>query len=408
MYGNRQNLQPARRMSGIEPFHVMDILARARTMEAAGLDIVHMEVGEPDFSTPQPIVEAGIESLRQGKTHYTAAAGLPELRRAIADHYYRHYSVSVDPKCILITPGASGALQLILGALIDPGDKVLMPDPGYPCNRHMVRLFEGQAVELEVKASQDFMLANDQVLQAWDDSCKALMIASPANPTGRLVPLSRIRQLLDVVAAAGGALIVDEIYQGLVYSDSRETALALKQDNLFVVNSFSKFFGMTGWRLGWLVAPESFVPELDRLAQNIFLAAPTNAQYAALAAFQPAAMAILEQRRQLYRLRRDYLYQALDELGFAIRGKPEGAFYLYADVSRFTDDSFDFTGKLLEQAGVAITPGRDFGSYRQSGHVRFAYTTDMDRLQTGVSRINSWLAQRAGSGSREPVPSIAD
>ena len=380
-------------MAGIAPFHVMDILARARAMEASGRDIVHMEVGEPDFSTPQPIVEAGIESLRQGKTHYTAATGLPELRRAIADYYQSHYLVDLDPARILMTPGASGALQLVLGALVDPGDKVLMPDPGYPCNRHMVRLFEGQAVELGAEASLDFMLSNEQVLAAWDASCKALMIASPANPTGRLVPLARMRQLLEVVAGAGGALIVDEIYQGLVYSDSRETALSLEQDNLFVVNSFSKFFGMTGWRLGWVVAPEAFVPELDRLAQNIFLAAPTNAQYAALAAFQPPAMKILEQRRDWFQQRRDYLYQALVELGFRIEGKPEGAFYLYADVSEFTRDSFGFCAELLEQAGVAITPGRDFGSYRQSTHVRFAYTTDMQRLQEGVSRIKRWLAQ---------------
>jgi aspartate/methionine/tyrosine aminotransferase len=394
MSGNKHSLGPARRMAGIAPFHVMDILARARAMQAAGRDIVHMEVGEPDFSTPQPIVEAGIESLRQGKTHYTAAKGLPELRQAVADYYQSHYRVSVDPARILITPGASGALQLVLGVLIDPGDKVLMPDPGYPCNRHMVRLFEGEAIELGVKASQDFMLANDQVLRAWDSNCKALMIASPANPTGRLVPLARMRQLLDVVAAAGGALIVDEIYQGLVYSDTRETALALGQDNLFVVNSFSKYFGMTGWRLGWVVAPEAFVPELDRLAQNIFLAAPTNAQYAALAAFQPPAMEILQQRRILFQQRRDYLYKALVELGFRIKGKPEGAFYLYADVSEFTQDSFRFSADLLEQAGVAITPGKDFGSYRQSTHVRFAYTTDMERLQEGVSRIKRWLEQR--------------
>ena len=381
-------------MAGIAPFHVMDILARARAMEASGRDIVHMEVGEPDFSTPQPIVEAGIESLRQGKTHYTAATGLPELRRAIADYYQSHSLVDLDPARILITPGASGALQLVLGALVDPGDKVLMPDPGYPCNRHMVRLFEGQAVELGAEASLDFMLSNEQVLAAWDASCKALMIASPANPTGRLVPLARMRQLLEVVAGAGGALIVDEIYQGLVYSDSRETALSLEQDNLFVVNSFSKFFGMTGWRLGWVVAPQAFVPELDRLAQNIFLAAPTNAQYAALAAFQPPAMKILEQRRDWFRQRRDYLHQALLELGFRIEGKPEGAFYLYADVSEFTRDSFRFCAELLEQAGVAITPGRDFGSYRQSSHVRFAYSTDMQRLQEGVSRIKRWLAQQ--------------
>jgi aspartate/methionine/tyrosine aminotransferase len=381
----------SRRMAGIEPFHVMDILARARAMDARGEDVVHMEVGEPDFSTPEPIVAAGERALREGHTHYTAATGLPALREAISGYYADRLGVEVDPGRIVVTPGASGALQLVLAALVNPGDKVLMPDPGYPCNRHMVRLFEGEAVSLGVKASRDFSLANDQVIRNWDGRTRALMVATPANPTGRLMSLKQLEQLYNAVLAPDGAFIVDEIYQGLVYDRPVETALSLGEDNLFVVNSFSKFFGMTGWRLGWVVAPREYVPALDRLAQNIFLAAPTLSQHAALAAFRPESLDILEQRRQIFQQRRDYLYDALTKLGLRIDGKPEGAFYLYADVSRFSNDSFEFCRQLLEQARVAITPGRDFGSYRAEKYVRFAYTTGMERLQLGVERLRAFL-----------------
>jgi len=389
MPGNKPAL--SHRMAGIEPFHVMDILARAREMDARGRDVVHMEVGEPDFSSPQPVIDAGIRSLQQGQTHYTPALGLPELRQAISEYYLSRFDVSVDASRIVVTPGASGALQLILGVLIDPGDGVLMADPGYPCNRHMVRMFGGEAVSLGVKASQDFALSNDQVIRNWNSQTRALMVASPANPTGRLLSLRQLQFLYEAIRAPDGMLIVDEIYQGLVYDHPVETALRLGQDNLFVVNSFSKFFGMTGWRLGWIVAPPEYVPALDRLAQNIFLAAPTMAQYAALAAFQSDTLEILEQRRLVFQERRDYLYDALNDLGFRIQGKPEGAFYLYADISAFSRDSFDFARKLLDKAAVAITPGRDFGSYRAEKFVRFAYTTDLDRLKLGIERIAAFL-----------------
>lgn len=391
MPGNKPLL--SLRMAGIEPFHVMDILARAREMDAQGRDVVHMEVGEPDFSSPRPVIDAGIQSLRQGKTHYTAALGLPALRQAISDYYLSRFQVAVDASRIVITPGASGALQLILGVLINPGDKVLMADPGYPCNRHMVRMYGGEAVSLGVKASQNFALSNDQVIRNWDSATRALMVATPANPTGRLLNLQQLRFLYDAVLAPGGMLVVDEIYQGLVYDQPVETVLTLGQDKLFVVNSFSKFFGMTGWRLGWVVAPPEYVPALDRLAQNIFLAAPTTAQYAALAAFHPETQAILEQRRKVFQERRDYLYAALLELGFRIQGKPEGAFYLYADISAFPGDSFAFSRKLLAEAAVAITPGLDFGSYRSDRFVRFAYTTDLERLKLGVERMGVFLQQ---------------
>lgn len=391
MPGDKPEIIPAARMSGIAPFHVMDILARARAMEAEGRDIVHMEVGEPDFSTPAPIIEAGIRSLQMGKTHYTPALGLAELREAISRYYLDVYHVVIDAARIVVTPGASGALQLILGTLINSGEKVLMPDPGYPCNRHIVRLFDGQAVEIGVTAESGFIPSVQQVADAWDSQTRALMLASPSNPTGSLIDLPDLEKLYQFVRARGGALIVDEIYQGLVYGSRAETALKLGQEGLFIVNSFSKYFGMTGWRIGWVVAPEDFVDALDRLAQNIFLAAPTAAQYAALSAFSADTLAILDDRRKTFQHRRDYLYRALTGLGFSIAVKPQGAFYLYADVSSFTDDSSAFAEQLLEQAGVAITPGKDFGSYLPDAYVRFAYTTDMERLKEGVARIKVFL-----------------
>ncbi len=384
-------LKPAERMKNIAPFHVMNILARARDMERQGRDVVHMEVGEPDFATPEPIIQAGIDSLQQGETHYTAAGGLPKLREAISNYYQTSFGVEVSPSRILVTPGASGALQLVLGTLIDPGDQVLMADPGYPCNRHMVRMFGGDAVMIPVEEEDDFQLSISQIDDHWNQHTRALMLANPSNPTGRLINPSQIAAIQELITEKKGALIVDEIYQGLMYQRAPETALTLDQDNLFIVNSFSKYFGMTGWRAGWLVAPEAFIPDLERLAQNIFLAAPTTAQYAALAAFQPESIEILEQRRQTFEMRRDYLYGALTDLGFGIHGKAEGAFYLYANISKFSDNSFEFAEQLLEQAGVAITPGKDFGSNKAEQFVRFAYTTDMDNLKKAVTRIEKFI-----------------
>ena len=385
---------PARRIRAIAPFHVMALLARARELEAQGRSIVHMEIGEPDFATPQPIVDAGIRALQAGKTHYTPATGLPELRRAVAQHYQRVHGVSVDAQRIIITPGASGALQLILGLLVDPGSEVIMADPGYPCNRNFVYLYEGVPVSVPVGPEHHYQLCAELL----DERCSArtacVMVASPSNPTGTLVPAQVLRALLELVRERGAALLVDEIYHGLTYAESPQTALAQGED-LFVINSFSKYFGMTGWRLGWLVAPPDCVEPLDTLAQNLFLAAPTPAQYAALAAFEPATLDILEQRRAEFRARRDFLLPALREIGFEIPVEPEGAFYLYADCSRFTDDSFSFAHRLLEQGGVAITPGIDFGQHRAAQHVRFSYTTSLQQLQQGVERIARFTGSAA-------------
>ena len=380
----------ARRMTHIQPFHVMALLARARELEAGGRSIIHMEIGEPDFVTPSPVVEAGIRALREGRTHYTPAVGLTALRHRLSGFYRERYGIDVGADRIIITPGASAALQLVLSVLVDPGDRVLMADPGYPCNRNFVHLLNGIPVGLPVDADTNYQPDAATVRTALTGPVAALLVASPSNPTGTLLTEADIRALFALTQSHGSRLVVDEIYHGLTYDEPAATALAVSAD-IFVINSFSKYFGMTGWRLGWLVAPAEAVGELDKLAQNLFLAAPTLAQYAALSAFEPENIAILEARRREFRARRDYLLPALRGLGFGITGTPEGAFYLYADCSRFTDDSYRFSKQLLEETGVAITPGNDFGIHRSERHVRFAYTTSLENLQEGVHRLKAYL-----------------
>lgn len=381
----------AERMGRIAPFYVMDLLARARALESEGRSIIHMEIGEPDFDTPAPVVSAGQRALAAGETHYTPALGLPRLRQSIADYYQQRYGTRIDAGRVIVTPGASGALQLVMSVLINPGESVLMADPGYPCNRHFVELVEARPVAIPVGPESGYQLTAELVEAAWRPDTRAVMIASPSNPTGTLVDDHEMQRLLQTVRRLGGVLIVDEIYQGLTYGAEGGTALRFAED-LFVINSFSKFFGMTGWRLGWLVAPEGFVDALDRLAQNIFLSAPTLSQFAALSAFAPETLAILEQRRQAFESRRDFLLPALRQLGFTIPVTPQGAFYLYAGCAAMTGDSMAFARQLLEQAGVAVTPGLDFGAHRPEAHLRFAYTTDLEKLAEGVERIRRFLS----------------
>jgi aspartate/methionine/tyrosine aminotransferase len=384
-------MKRAERMQSIQPFHVMALLARARELEAAGRSIIHMEIGEPDFVTPQPIIDAGIRALQEGYTHYTPAVGLQALRERIAENYQLHYRVAVDPRRVIVTPGASAALQLILAVLVNPGEQVLMADPGYPCNRNFVYLLNGLPVGIPVTAASAYQPTSQQVHDYWTEQVVALLVASPSNPTGTLLGEQTLREYHAIAAAQGGCLIVDEIYHGLVYGEPASTALAIS-DEIFVVNSFSKYFGMTGWRLGWLIAPQAYVADIDKLAQNLFLAAPTMAQHAALRAFDEESINILEMRRREFQQRRDYLLPALCTIGFDIPVTPDGAFYLYANCSRFSDDSYSFTSRLLEEAGVAITPGLDFGVNQPETHVRFAYTTSLENLQEGVRRLQAFLS----------------
>jgi aspartate/methionine/tyrosine aminotransferase len=380
----------ARRLAGIAPFRVMDILARARALEAQGRHIVHMEIGEPDFPTAEGIVEAGLRALREGRTHYTETCGLPALRAAIAAHYAP--AACVEPERVVVTPGASGALQLVLAAVVDPGDRVLMADPGYPCNRHLVHLYGGEPVGIPVDAASGYQLDRERVDRHWDARTAAVLIASPANPTGTVIAPETLREIAELVRARGGVLIVDEIYHGLIYDGAPATSALALDDEVFVVNSFSKYYGMTGWRLGWLVAPRAYVPAIEKLAQNLFIAPSTPAQYAALAAFCEPVRAELERRRAAFQRRRDYLLPALRDLGFDIPITPQGAFYLYSDCTRFTADSEAFARALLEEAGVAITPGTDFGTDRAREHVRFSYANTLENLTEGVRRIKAFLA----------------
>ena len=379
-------------MRYIEPFHVMELLARARTLEAQGRSVVHMEIGEPDFATPDPVCEAGIEALKKGELFYTPALGLPELRTAIARFYKTRYGVEVSAERIIVTSGSSGALLLALAVLVDPDARVLLADPGYPANRHFVRMLNGDPVGVPVGPDSLYQLTPELLEHHWDDRTVAALVATPSNPTGTLSNPADIARMADYASRHRGALIVDEIYHGLVYEGEAATALSCS-DEIFVINSFSKYFNMTGWRLGWMVAPERYVREIDKLSQNVYLAAPTPSQFAALAALQPETLAVLDARREEFRRRRDYLVPALRKLGFRVPYMPQGAFYVYADCSALTPDSFAFAGNLLEQAGVAITPGVDFGRHRCDEHVRFAYTRPVAVLEEGVRRIAAFLEE---------------
>ncbi len=383
----------ARRALEIEPFRVMAILGRARELEARGRDIIHMEVGEPDFPTPAPIVEAGIAALRAGHTRYTPALGLPALRQAIAGYYRDRHGVDVPAGRVCVTPGASGALLLVMAALFDPGQEVLLADPGYPCNRHFARLVEARGVGVPVGRETGYQLTADLVARHWGPNTRGVLVANPGNPTGTLIPDTELKAIHALVRDRGGWLIVDEIYHELVYETAPPSAAGLGED-VIVLNSFSKYWLMTGWRLGWLLAPEALMPAIDRLAQNIFLSAPTVAQHAALAALAPATRMLLEQRKAELRQRRDWLLPELERLGFRVGAVPEGAFYVYAGIDTFGMEAEVLAEILLLEAGVAITPGTDFGAHGADRHVRFAYTTSLERIREAVARIEQALVNR--------------
>ena len=379
--------RPASRTRDIAPFHVMELLTRAKALEAQGRDIIHMEVGEPDFPTPQPIVQAAQKAIADGRIYYTPAFGLPELREAISGFYASRYGVAVPAERIVVTAGASGALTLALACLTEPGRQWLVTDPGYPCNRHFIRAFEGVPVGVPVGPASNFQPTPDLLADYWNDQTDGLVVASPANPTGTMLDAAELAALSQFTRHRQGHLIVDEIYHGLTYDADATTALAVA-DDLWVVQSFSKYFQMTGWRLGWLVVPEPYLRDVEKLAQNLFIAPPTPAQYAALAAFQPATLDILEERRGEFHRRRDFLAPALENLGFKLTARPQGAFYLYCNSSALAADSFALAGRMIEEAGVAATPGLDFGQYQPEAHMRFAYTNDVRRLEQAVDRLD--------------------
>jgi len=370
----------------------MDVLARAHALEAQGRRVVHMEIGEPDFTAPEPVVEAGVRALRDGKTAYTATLGLPALREEIARHYQRRFSIEVDADRIAVTAGASGGLLTVAALYVDAGDEILVPDPGYPGYRHFVRAFEGIARALNVDAADNFQPTLEMVRAAWGPRTKGLLLGSPSNPTGTLIEKGELGRIAAFVAEKSGVLMVDEIYQGLVYGSEPRfmpyTALGLPGE-VVVINSFSKYFCMTGWRLGWVVLPPAARRGFEKLAQHLFISAPAAAQYAAVSAFSSESLLVLEERRLEFARRRDFLVPALKKAGLSIPAEPHGAFYVYADCGR---DARAFARELLETQAVAATPGLDFGANATERYVRFAYTRSLDDIQEAVRRIARFCA----------------
>ena len=383
----------AKRAAIVQPFRVMELSKRAFEYERQGHSVVHFQVGEPDFSTCEPIVAAGQAALASGLTKYTNADGLLSLREAIAGYYRDQLGQSIAPEDIMVTSGASGALTLLLAALFDPGDELLMADPGYPCNSAFAHMVNAVPRLIPAAAQTEYQLTGAQVEAAWNDASRGVLLASPANPTGGMLSAT---QLGDICAAVGrhqGVVILDEIYSGLVFED-REDGYRCGwevDENIFLVNSFSKFFGMTGWRLGWIVTPKWARESLERFAQNLFISPSTPAQYAAIEAFSPQAMAIHEERRDIFRERRDLLAGGLSQLGFGVPFLPGGGFFLYVNVSHTGMDAETFCWRLVDEYKVAVTPGTDFGSVGAKEHVRFAFTTSAEQIELGLERLRQAL-----------------
>lgn len=389
------------RAQSIEPFYVMEVAkaASALAQQVAHSDapMVFLNIGEPDFTAPPRVREAAAKAVRDGLSQYTAATGLPQLRERISDWYLSHFGLHVPASRIVVTAGASAALHLACLALIDRSDEVLMPDPSYPCNRHFVTAADGTPVLVPTTAAQRFQLSADQVQGAWNAKTRGVLLASPSNPTGTSIDPAELRRIHQVVSARGGITLVDEIYLGLSY-DARYGQSALTLDeNLISINSFSKYFSMTGWRLGWLVLPPALVPVVERLAQNLFISPSTIAQYAALACFEADSLAEYERRRAEFKARRDYFIPALNALGLTVPVMPDGAFYAWADCSAACaklgiQNSWDFAFEVMNRAHVAITPGRDFGQAETANFIRFSTASAMPQLQLAVERLKGLLA----------------
>jgi aspartate/methionine/tyrosine aminotransferase len=389
----------SKRSESIGPFFVMELVKEAEQLERAGRSIVHLSIGEPDFTAPEPVVEAARVALQMGRSRYTAALGTSELRAAISGFYRDRFGLDVEPERIVITAGASGALVLLLSCLLDPGDELLLPDPSYPCNRHIASALGAQARLVACGPQQRFHLNVAAVESAWSPRTRAVLIGSPSNPTGTTIDRDVLAALCDAVHARGGFVLVDEIYQGLTYDHAPVTALSL-DPRVAVINSFSKYFGMTGWRLGWIVAPRAWVSALERLSQNLYLCPSAVAQHAALACFEQRCITVFEQRREQFRQRRDFLVPALRQLGLQIPVLPDGAFYVYADIAAVarasggrTEGSMQFARRLLNEAGVCLVPGQDFGHADSERYVRVSYAASMAHLQDAIERMRAWLAR---------------
>ena len=389
------------RAQRIEPFYVMEVAKAASTMarEVAhtASPMIFLNIGEPDFTAPELVQEAACKAVHGGMTHYTQATGLMPLRERISDWYMQRFGAKVPASRIVITAGASAALQLACLALIEAGDEILMPDPSYPCNRHFVSAAEGTAVLIPTTAEERFQLSADKVQSAWTQKTRGVLLASPSNPTGTSIHPDELRRIHAAVSTKGGLTIIDEIYLGLSHdAQYGQTALTLDED-IISINSFSKYFNMTGWRLGWMVVPESIVPVVERLAQNLFICPSTIAQYAALACFEAASITEYERRRAEFKARRDYFIPALNALGLTVPVMPDGAFYAWADCSTAcaklgVKGSWDLSFEIMNRAHVAVTPGRDFGVAETHNFIRFSTANSMPQLQESIERLRVLLS----------------
>ncbi|MEY2777128.1 MAG: hypothetical protein RLY30_1226 [Pseudomonadota bacterium] len=378
------------RVERIQPFYVMEILSRAARRPPDRGSLVNLVVGEPDFPTPAPIVQAAQAALLENRIHYTSALGMPELRAGIARDYLERDQISVQPEQVVVTAGASAGLLLALAAVIDPGDEVLIPDPGYPCNRAFVEALGGVPKALPLLAAHGYQPTAEDVLKAWGPKTRAVLLASPSNPTGTVISEAQAAGVLEAVRAKGGWLLADEIYLRLVFSGVHRSLLQFAQgahDCLISINSFSKTFAMTGWRLGWLVAPTALIPALERLSQNLFISPPVLSQKAALAAFTSETRAIVDGYRAAYAEQASYLVPALESVGFRVPARPDGAFYVYCDVSAHTQDSSRFCEQLCDDLGVLMAPGRDFTADQPERMVRVSFPKPVAVLSEGVARL---------------------
>jgi len=379
----------ARRMADITPFRTVDVMEAAWAAERAGRSIVHLEVGEPDFGTPPPVVEAASKAIADGRVRYTSSLGIPELREAISGYYADRFGVDVPARRVVVTTGASGALLLALAATINRDDQVLLSDPGYPCNGNLIRLCEGEPRRIPVGALTDYQLTAELVAGGWTPRSRAVLLASPSNPTGTVVPPGELAAIAAEAERRGGVCFVDEIYGELVYDRAPATVLA-STETAFVINSFSKTFGMTGWRLGWMVCPDWALRAIETLAQNAFISPPAPAQYGGLAAFTPEVWATVEERRQAFAARRDLLVDGLRAAGFGVPVMPQGAFYIYARSDTLDSDSMRLAHRLLDEAGIAAVGGLDYGDHEPHAHMRFSYTTSIEQIIEGVRRLAEW------------------
>ena len=389
------------RAGRIEPFYVMEVAkaASALAREFADTDrpMIFLNIGEPDFTAPPLVQEAAVRAIRDGATQYTQATGLESLRERISGWYSERFGVAVPSRRIVVTAGASAALQLACLALIDTGDEVLMPDPSYPCNRHFVSAADGRAVLIPTTAQERYQLSAAKVQEAWSDKTRGVLLASPSNPTGTSIHPDELRRIHAFVRGKGGITLIDEIYLGLSYDDTfGHTGLAI-DEHVISINSFSKYYNMTGWRLGWMVEPDALVPVVERLAQNLFICPSTVAQHAALACFEAESLTEYERRRAEFRARRNWFIPQLDAMGLRVPVAPDGAFYAWADCSAICrklglESSWELAFALMEKAHVAVTPGRDFGTADTRNFIRFSTASSLPQLQEAAARLKALAA----------------